>query len=153
MMESDRGGIYDARRYPSVGAEIIFPACIKIPAAEFPAPNDHFAPSVHCGLRVSRRRRIVQACGNPTVRAQVVSAAGVRVVERFIDAAPDDHYTAGPQRAVAKSCGRRVRSAGGCPGICLWIVSGAGVKLGGVVRSAPHDHLAAAPDCCMKDSY
>ena len=44
------------------------------------APDDHFSAGPHCRVTVSGRGRVGGAGGCPTVRAGIVSAAGVQTV-------------------------------------------------------------------------
>ena len=88
--------------------------------------------------------------------------------------APDDHLTASPDCSVIVSGNGRVDGVGGCPAICSGIIStpvpiaggAVGVESGSplnelckgspprsnsgaITTSAPDDHFAAGPDCCV----
>ena len=93
------------------------------------------------------RGRIGGAGGCPTIRAGIVSAAGVQIVS--CRSAPDDHFAAGPDCRVTVSGIGRVGGAGGCPTIGAGIVSAAGVQSAALVISAPDDHFTAGPHCCV----
>jgi hypothetical protein len=100
-------------RRPAVRGDVISPACLKIDcrAAKNPTPNDHLAAGPYRRVRVSRRGRIVEAGGDPTVRARIVSAAGICIVGGFIHAAPDNHFVAAPHPCVDGSAKRHVGKA------------------------------------------
>src|SRR5437870_4357459 len=53
--------------------------------------------------------------GRPTVRARIVSPAGVHIVSAFILSPPDDHFTASPHCRVIVSASRCVGCGGGYP--------------------------------------
>ena len=71
---------------------------------------------------------MVDAGGRPTIRAGIVSPAGVQIVA-VIRSTPDDHFAAGPDCRVTESGRGRVGGAGGCPTIRAGIVSPAGVQI------------------------
>ena len=78
-----------------------------------------------CGI--SGGGRVGGAGGCPTIRARIVSPAGVQ--SRLVpSSAPDDHFTAGPHCRVIESGVGCVGGAGSCPTIRAGIVSPAGVK-------------------------
>ena len=77
---------------------------------------------------VSGSGRVGGAGGRPTVRAGIVSPAGVQIVPTPVISAPDDHFAAGPHCRVIRSGSGRVGGAGGCPTIRAGIVSPAGVQ-------------------------
>ena len=79
-------------------------------------PDDHFSAGPDRRVLVSSIRRVGGAGGRPTVRAGIVSSAGVKN-EGIILPTPDDHFTAGPDCAVVDSAIGRVGDAGGCPAI------------------------------------
>src|SRR5206468_9484904 len=85
--------------------------------------------------------------GCPTIRAGIVSSAGVQNVEVIIISTPDDHFTSGPDCRVAESASGHVGPAGGCPTIGAGIVSAARVEIATAVPPAPDDHFTAGPDC------
>ena len=111
------------------------------------APDDHFTAGPDCRVIVSGSGRVGGAGGCPTVRAGIVSPAGVQRAGAAINSAPDDHFTAGPDCRVIVSASGRVGGAGGCPTIRAGIVSPAGVQIAAAVISAPDDHFTAGPDC------
>src|SRR6476619_3286748 len=85
------------------------------------APDDHFTATPHCRVTLSCRGRVASPRGYPTVRAGIVSRAGVKIVGAAGSSAPDDHFTASPDRRVVGSASGRVGDAGGCPAIvCAW---------------------------------
>ena len=90
------------------------------------APDDHFTASPHCRVTESGSGRVGGAGGCPTIRARIVSPAGVH--DRHVPSAPDDHFTAGPHCRVTVSASGRVGGAGGRPTIRAGIVSAAGVQ-------------------------
>jgi hypothetical protein len=71
--------VRSAGGHPAVRVGAVSAACVEIHdrAAEHAAPNDHLAASPHRRVRVSRRRCIVEARGDPTVRGGIISAAAV----------------------------------------------------------------------------
>jgi hypothetical protein len=80
------------------------------------APDDHFTAGRDCRVKASRRRRVGGAGGCPTVRAWIVFAAGVEIIDA-IPSTPDDHFTASPHCRVDRPGTRRVGRASGCPRI------------------------------------
>ena len=64
------------------------------------APDDHFTAGPHRRVNVSASGRVGGARGCPTIRAGIVSPAGVQIAERCHVSAPDDHFTAGPDCRV-----------------------------------------------------
>ncbi len=83
--------------------------------------------------------RIGGAGGCPTIRAGIVSPAGVQLTA--IKSTPYNHFTAGPHRRVPCPAGGRIDRAGGCPTIRAGIVSPASVAGAGT----PDDHFTAGP--------
>ena len=113
---------------------------------QYSAPDDHFTAGPHCRVNVSASGRVGGAGGCPTIRAGIVSPAGVQIVAAS-QSTPDDHFTASPHCRV-KSASGRVGRAGGCPTIRAGIVSPAGVQeLECVISSTPDDHFTASPHC------
>jgi hypothetical protein len=102
VVVSAEGSVGGAGGCPTVRASIVSAAGVKIDgrAAKNSTPNNHLAAGPHRGVIVSRRGRVGDAGGHPAIRARVVSAAGVCVVKRFIDASPDNHLTASPYPGV-----------------------------------------------------
>src|ERR1051326_1009624 len=115
------GRIGGAGGHPAIGAGIVSPASVEVlgrPSAIIStSPDNHFTPSPHCGVTLSCRRRVIGARAYPSIRAGIVSSAGVQTNEEGTFSAPDDHFTAGPDRRVLESASGRVGGAGGCPAI------------------------------------
>ena len=88
----------------------------------------------------------------PTIRAGIVSPAGVQIGVYHHKSTPDDHFTAGPDCRVTDSGIGRVVGADGCPTIRAGIVSPASVERIKVISSAPHDHFTAGPHCRVTGS-
>ena len=82
--------------------------CSHRRAAIIPAPDDHFTASPNCRVTVSGSGRVGGAGGCPTIRAGIVSPAGVQQDVDTVNSAPDDHFTAGPDCRVM-SLGQRAR--------------------------------------------
>ncbi len=125
------GRVCGASRRPIVRDSVISPAVVKIDpwAAEIPAPDNHFAASPDCRVRVSRGRCASRGGSCPTVIGRVIFAARVRVVERFINPAPDNHFAPGPDCRVSDPAEREVQDAGGRPSVRARIVLPAGVQI------------------------
>ena len=65
-------------------------------------PDDHFTAGPHCCVIESASGRVGGAGGCPTIRAGIVSPAGVQI-RCAIKSTPDDHFTAGPHcRVIAR---------------------------------------------------
>ena len=105
-------------------------------------PDDHFAAGPDCRVSVSAGGRVGGAGGCPTIRAGIVSPAGVQKIVAIISA-PDDHFTAGPDCRVSSSASGRVGGAGGRPTIGAGIVSAAGVQR--AVPSYPPQTIISLP--------
>ena len=97
-------------RYRALGALVVLVAVqLFVPGLYFPpvfdsccqctAPDDHFAAGPHCCVISSGSGRVGRAGSCPTIRAGIVSPAGVRVDAP--SSTPDDHFTAGPDCCVA----------------------------------------------------
>ena len=126
-------------RYRPVGALVVLvavqlsvlglylPPVFKIAAAINSAPDDHFTAGPDCRVTVSGSGRVGRAGGCPTIRAGIISPAGVQS-SRLSISTPDDHFTAGPDCRVTVSARGRVSGAGGCPTIRAGIVSPASVQ-------------------------
>ena len=99
-------------------------------------PDDHFTASPHSRVILSGTRRVGGAGGCPTVRARIVSPAGVQSVAAIISS-PDDHFAASPHCHVARPRIRRVGGARGRPTVRAWIVSPASVKIDGAADPRP----------------
>src|SRR5437763_9868665 len=81
------------------------------------APNDHFTAGPDCRMIRSGSGRVGGAGGSPTIRAGIVSPAGVDKVSAGDDTTPDDHFTAGPDVPVNVPGRRRGRCARASPTI------------------------------------
>ena len=77
---------------------LYLPASVQRAAGIISAPDDHFTAGPDCRVFVSGRGRVGGAGGCPTIRAGIVSPAGV--VEPKSTSTPDDHFTAGPDCRV-----------------------------------------------------
>ena len=78
---------------------LYLPPVFKVAAEICSTPDDHFTAGPHCRVTVSGRGRVGGAGGCPTIRAGIVSPAGVQIVPQSASA-PDDHFTAGPHCRV-----------------------------------------------------
>jgi hypothetical protein len=142
-----------ACRRPTVRAGIVSPASVRIRRTAprtMSAPDDHFVAGPYCGMRVSLGRCVSSAGSCPTIPGGVICAAGVCIIERFIDAAPDNHFAAGPDRRVNDSAKRHIDNTRRHPTIVSGIVSAASMQIRMVrdrVSSTPDDHFTARPDC------
>lgn len=115
-----------------------------------PAPDDHLIPRPHCRVRISRGGRVSESGRCPIIRARVVSATRVRVVERFIDATPDYHFIAVPYCCVSDPAKRHIYEAGREPTVVSGIISTASVQVGVVrdrISPTPDYHFIARPHC------
>jgi hypothetical protein len=129
---------------PTVNARIVSSPCVKIyrRATKNTSPDDHFTPVPNGRMRVSRRGRVGEGCCDPTVHAWVVRAAGVCVVERFIDATPDDHVIIGPYRRVSGPAKRDIYSASRRPTVRNGIISTTRMQIVRPITSTPNSHVA-----------
>ena len=86
-------------------AQYLPPLLAKAAAADFSTPDDHFTASPYCRVILSARRRVGRAGVYPTVRAGIVSAAGIEKKERvrLIASAPHDHLPTCPYCCVTRS--------------------------------------------------
>jgi hypothetical protein len=159
VIGSASGCVRGAGRCPTIRYRLVSPAAVPVPViagrAHIPTPDDHLTPRPHGCVGISRRGSVGETGRCPTIRAWVVSATRVRVVERFIDAAPDNHLAAAPYRRVSDSAQRYVHEASRRPTVRSGIVSAARVQIGVVhdlISSTPNDHFAARPDCRVTPS-
>jgi hypothetical protein len=53
--------------------------------------------------------RVGGAGGCPTIRAGIISAAGVRIADNVVPSTPNDHFSAGPDCRVMGSGKRSIR--------------------------------------------
>ena len=95
---------------------LYLPPVFKSHCTHLSSPDDHFIASPHCRVTGSGSGRVGGAGGCPTIRAGIVSPAGVQITADIISS-PDDHFTASPHGCVIASASRRVDSARGCPTI------------------------------------
>jgi hypothetical protein len=148
VLLSGRGRVGGAGGCPTIRAGIISPAGIPIlarPPPRISAPNDHLTAGPDCRMILSNLGRVGRAGSCPTIRAGIVSAAGVE--PRGTRSAPNNHFPAGPYCGVIRSALGRVGGAGSCPTIHARIVSTAGDAV-----AAPDNHFTAGPDCRVKGS-
>ena len=97
-------------------------------------------------MSASRIGRVGRARSRPTIRAGIVSPAGVQKAEAITRSALDNHFAAGPHCCVRGSARRRVGGGSSCPAICAGIILPTGVKIARGAISTPDDHFAAGPD-------
>src|SRR5262249_49013000 len=83
-------------------------------AAITSTPDDHFATSPYGCVPLSRGRCVAGAGGCPTVRARIVSPAGVQIVAAT-PSTPHYHFAAGPHCRVLPSGNGRVSRGGSYP--------------------------------------
>src|SRR5690242_15645615 len=83
---------------------------------KFSAPDDHLSARPDRAVFSSRFGRVDRARSYPTVRARIVSGAGVKL-NIVGSSAPDDHLSAGPDHAVIETTRGRIGDAGCGPGI------------------------------------
>ena len=161
------GSIRGACGHPTVRARIVPPTSIRSGA-----PDNHFATGPDCGMKRSGIRSICGGGGCPTVRPWVVSPTAIQVTGRTLSP-PHNHLVISPNCSVPVSAHRCVRCGGRDPAICVRTVPCAGIEIGGRRRrrrrssgwfpvslacvypektsySAPHNHLAAGPNSCVK---
>jgi hypothetical protein len=134
---------------PTIRVRIVSPAGVKNVGrkASISAPDDHFAASPHCGVKVSVSRSISEAGGCPIVSGRIISSAGVKIAVAVISA-PDDHFAASPGRRVAESGSGPVGGGGSYPTVSAGIISAASVESDRTADiSTPHDHFTASPHC------
>jgi len=115
------------RAISPAGVQAVVATIIKIPT-----PDDHFSASPDCRVQVSPSGRVGGAGGCPTVRAGIVSPAGVEIgaANAARITTPDDHFTAGPECRVIVSGSGRAGGAGNCPIVGDGVVLAAGVQPG-----------------------
>jgi hypothetical protein len=110
---------------PGVGCGIVPSAGIKVGRGieVDAAPNDHLRACPDSCMTFSRRRRVCGAGSGPTVRAGIVSAAGIQVIAKAaaIIPAPDNHFSARPHRTRKGS--PTGRSGRGCGSPCVVTIS------------------------------
>ena len=87
---------------------LYLPPVFKCANAISSTPDDHFTAGPDRRVTVSGIGRVGGAGGCPTVRAGIVSPAGVEIVPMTVPA-PDDHFAAGPdRRVIARAAGALV---------------------------------------------
>ncbi len=134
-------------RNPTVPARTVSATSIQAHSGwpEFAAPDYHLAAGPDRAMRISRGGRIVETRGDPAVRGRIISAAGICIVERFIDAAPNDHFVAAPHCCVVDPAWRYIHEPSGCPTVRAGIVSAAGMQIVHRITSTPNNHFATGP--------
>src|SRR5439155_146070 len=97
--------VANASGCPRVRAGVVSATGIKKEIDSIPrsAPDDHFAARPDSGVRKPGARHVGSAGGCPTIRAEIVSPAGVQSWTTEVGATPDNHFTAGPNCRVIYS--------------------------------------------------
>jgi hypothetical protein len=110
-------------------------------------PNDHFIAAPDSRVKKSSVGCVVRGRRSPTIRADIVSAAGVQLGNTIIlCATPYDHFTARPHRYVPISAVGRISRGGGYPTVTGRIVSPTRVHVAARdTVSTPNNHLAPSP--------
>jgi hypothetical protein len=165
------GSIRCARRHPTIGARIVSPAGVEVIRGQS-APDDHFATGPHSGMKRSGVRSIYSAGRCPTVPPWAVPPTAIQFAGVVLSS-PDNHLAISPKCSVRVSARRCVGCRGCDPGIRVGVISCPGIEIGSRCRrrrrssgwfpvsvacvyadetsySAPHDHLAAGPNGCVK---
>ena len=108
--------------YPTIRAGIVSPAGVQVVPGTVvgkSSPNDYFTASPYCRVIFSASRRVGGTGGCPTIRAGIVSPAGVQIGETMIVCAPqNDHFTAGPDCRVPVSGKRSISGGRSSPLVC-----------------------------------
>src|SRR5262249_30823435 len=81
------------RRRGRPGLRAVSPTGDEAAAKSSSSPDDHFTASPHCRVIESCGRRVGRGGGRPTIRAGIVSPAGVQDNEVLILSPADDHFT------------------------------------------------------------
>jgi hypothetical protein len=102
-------------------------------------------------VRASCGRCINDASGDPSIRAGIISAAGIEARAATSNTAPDDHFIAGPDRGVIRSATRRINGRGRRPTVQNWVVSSPSIRESRG-ESAPDYHLIPTPYRCVRIS-
>ena len=110
------------------------------------APDDHFTAGPYCRVIVSASGRVGGAGGCPTIRAGIVSPAGVQIVGA-IRFRPRRSFHCRSTLPCDDSSSGRIGGAGGRPAIRAGIVSPAGVEIATAIIATPDDHFTASPYC------
>ena len=97
------------------GTGIIFSSGVQHFGPIKPTPNDHFSASPNGCMRISFSGRVRSRRGYPTVRAGIVSSAGVRRILGRKRSAPHDHFISTPHRRVTDAPFGRIDCAGSYP--------------------------------------
>ena len=124
---------------PSAGAPVVLVAVqLSVVGLYFPPlfkdhkrknpPQTIISLPVQTAVCPSGLGRVGSAGRGPTIRARIISPAGVQIGSVF-ESTPDDHFTASPTAVCILSATRRVGGAGGCPTVRARIVSPAGVQI------------------------
>src|SRR5207249_8768441 len=100
-----------------------------------PISDNHLITGPDGRVRVPWEWRVGDASGCPTIRARIVSPAGVKLIVATQRSSPDNHFTASPDGRVRVASGWRISGARRCPTIHARIVSPAGVRIPGAIIS------------------
>ena len=146
MNFSAKGRVRGAGGCPRIGSRIVSPTGVVIISA-VSAPHNHFAACPDCRVRVSASGCIGRADSSPSVRAGIISPAGVQE-GAVVVSAPDDHFFAGPHCSVSEPGDGRIGGAGWSPTVCARIVSPASVQaVNAISGPAPDDYFTIGPHC------
>src|SRR6266576_6993070 len=102
VQTSAKRRVAKAGSYPTICNGIVSAACGEIVKREawfFAAPDNHFSAGPNGCAATSRFGRVDRSSGGPSVRAGIVSPAGVIAAV----STPDNHFSAGPHRPVTTS--------------------------------------------------
>ena len=131
---------------------LYLPPVFKKPVSPSSAPDDHFTAGPHCRVNVSGSGRVGRAGGCPTIRAGIVSPAGVRK-PRSCQLHPKRSFHC-RSRLPCDRFGQRARWW------CWWLsnypcwdcISRRCSYSPDADPSAPNDHFTAGPDCRVTGS-
>jgi hypothetical protein len=121
-------------------------------AASSSAPDDHLTARPDRRVRASRRRSIHHVGGRPVVRVRRVSSANIETHATAGQPAPDDHFIAAGHGCVPCSTSRHATRTCRRTSVRAGIVSAPSVQIMiATIKkvSAPDDHFAAGPHCCV----
>ena len=130
---------------PTIGDRIVSPTGVQIAAKVTSAPDDHFAAGPDRRMTESGTGALVMLV------AVQVSVLGLYLPPVFkgVSLRPRQSFHCRSTLPCVGLEHRRVGGARGCPTVGLRIISAAGVEIADVDRSAPDDHFAAGPNCCV----
>ena len=99
MTGSARGRIGGGGRRPTVRTGIVSSAGTQntVEHTSSTTPHDHFAARPHPSVKNSLSGCVGGAGGDPSIRAGIVSPAGVHT-ESVVNSTPHDHFIAHPHR-------------------------------------------------------